>query len=163
MYWHTVMHINYKIYDVQCVQDVVNHANSHHNIMLLSVSDPNARLTSEANFYRYAPKMCAYHVNVIYVGPGCMGYQSQQMEFLWVWWYDIVGTGVSGWKNSRLDQLHFPPVTHHDAFGFVDPLDILRGCHIIPRFAFSLQHPDGLGISYSRKDSDDWQEYYVNQ
>ena len=33
-----------------------------------------------------------------------------------------------------------------DAFGFVDPKDVLRGCHILPRFAAGKRHPDGCGM-----------------
>ena len=71
--------------------------------MLLADYDSNMRLMNEADFYIYARTLGMYHVNVIYVGPGSMDYQSQQMEFLWVRWYDIAETRFSGWKNSRLD------------------------------------------------------------
>jgi len=32
------------------------------------------------------------------------------------------------------------------AFGFIDPKDVLRGCHIIPNFAKGKQQADGVGI-----------------
>ena len=161
MYHHNLVRVNYTTYDVRRAQDVINYANSHHNIMLLADYDSNTRLTNEADFYKYACTLGTYHVNVIYVGPGSVDYRSQRMEFLWVRWYDVAETRLSGWKNSRLDRLRFPPVTRHDAFGFVDPSDVLRGCHIIPRFSLGLQHSGGL--SYSGKDSEDWREYYVNR
>ena len=131
--------------------------------MLLAGSDPDTRLTNEVKFYRYARVLGTFHVNVIYVGPGSVDYQPQRMEFLWIRWYEDAGIGTSGWKNSRLDRLRFPPVTRYDAFGFVDPLDVLRGCHVIPRFSLGLRRSNGEGISYSGKDSEDWREYYVNR
>ena len=140
----------------------MNLDNSHHNIMLLAGSDSCTRLTSDTEFYRYAHALGMFHVNVIYMGPGSMNYQSQQMEFLWVRWYRITGSSTTGRKYSRLDRLHFPPVTEDGAFGFVDPSDVLRGCHVIPRFSLGLKHSNRGGISYSGKDSEDWQEYYMN-
>ena len=34
-----------------------------------------------------------------------------------------------------------------DAFGFVDPADVLRSCHLIPAFADGRQHLDGATVS----------------
>lgn len=105
--------------------------------MLLADTDPNTGPMNKANFYRYACILGMYHINV---RPGSMDYWSQWMEFLWVWWYDIAEIGLSGWNNSRLIQLCFPPVTCHDAFGFVDLSDILRGCHIGEPHALGSKH-----------------------
>lgn len=163
MYRHKIMRVNYTTYDVRRAQDVVNSDNSHHNIMLLASSDSSVRLTNEAEFYRYARVLGVFHVNVIYVGPGSVGHQSQRLEFLWVRWYHINGSRTSGWKHSRLDRLCFPPINEDDAFGFVDPSDVLRGCYVVPRFSLGLRHGNGGGISYSGKDSEDWREYYVNR
>ena len=49
------------------------------------------------------------------------------------------------------------------SFGFVDPADVLRGCHIIPAFSSGRAHSDGHGLSHSAVDSNDWKCYYVNQ
>lgn len=49
-----------------------------------------------------------------------------------------------------------------DAFGFVDPADMLRGCHVIPSFADGQLHPDGVAISHCVGDSNDWKYYYIN-
>jgi hypothetical protein len=50
-----------------------------------------------------------------------------------------------------------------DAFGFVDPKDVLRGCHIMPNFAKGKRHPDGVGISCCAKDNKDYNRYYVGR
>ncbi|KAG1775826.1 hypothetical protein EV702DRAFT_972611, partial [Suillus placidus] len=47
-------------------------------------------------------------------------------------------------------------------FGFVDPSDILRGCHIIPQFSQGLWHLDGKGVSNCAQDKLDWRCYYIN-
>jgi hypothetical protein len=51
-----------------------------------------------------------------------------------------------------------------DAFGFLDPRQVIRGAHLIPAFALgrglsSLRH----GKSFARPEGelDDWEAYYV--
>ena len=162
MYQHKIMCVNYTTYDVGHSQNVINSENSHHDIMLLAASNSDVCPTSKVEFFRYAWVLDTFHVNVIYVGPGSLGYQSQRIEFLWVWWYKVIGPGSSGWKKSRLDQLHFPSLMDHAAFDFINPLDVLRGCHVLPRFSLGQQHSNGAGILCSGKDSEDWMEYHMN-
>ena len=50
-----------------------------------------------------------------------------------------------------------------DAFGFVDPGDVLRGCHIIPAFQSGKVHSDGVALSRTAGDSQDWCCYGVNR
>ena len=50
-----------------------------------------------------------------------------------------------------------------DAFDFVDPANVLRGCHIIPSFADGRLHADGVAMSRWANDSDDWKWYYINR
>ena len=124
--------------------------------MLLASSNPDTRFKNEVDFFKYAHALGTFHANVIYVGPGSADYQCQRIKLLWVWWYDIVRMETLGWKNSRMDRLSFPPITWDDALGFVNPSDVLRGCHVTPRFSLGMQHSDWHGISYSGKDSEDW-------
>ncbi|KAG2158641.1 uncharacterized protein EDB93DRAFT_1245873 [Suillus bovinus] len=70
---------------------------------------------------------------------------------------------VSTWATSTLDQVNFLPLNHEHSFGFLDSTDVLRGCHVIPRFARGKRHADGLGVSACAGDKDDWCEYYVNR
>jgi hypothetical protein len=50
-----------------------------------------------------------------------------------------------------------------EAFGFVDPSQVLRGCHIISRFTKGLLHSDGNGLSHYAGDALDSRQYYVNR
>ena len=129
------MQVNYTTYNIQCLKDVINSSNSHHNIMLLACSDLNIRPTNEVEFFKYAQVLGTFHANIIYVGPGSVGHQSQRIEFLWVWWYDVIGAGTTGWPHSRLDWLCFAPITQNSTFSFVDLSDVIRGCHILPRLS----------------------------
>ena len=105
-----------------------------------------------------------YHANVVYVGPGMVDYQPRRMEFLWVRWYeDVTSSTSASWKACTLDHIQFPPMTDEDAFGFIDPADVLRSCHVIPSFAKGKLHADGRGLSLRARDSSDWASYYVNR
>ena len=63
---------------------------------------------------------------------------------------------VSAWEQHTLDTIRFLPMADKGAFGFVDPTDVLRGCHIIPSFADGRLHPDNVAMSRCAGDSDDW-------
>lgn len=160
MYLHHIFHLNYTSYDVRRQQDIINAQSSHCNIMMLCEPDNNS--PSSASF-RYGRVLGTYHVKAIYTGPGMPNHNSHRMEFLWVRWYDEVGRAGTGWDHMKLDRLHFAPLGDDDAFGIVDPSDVLRGCHVIPRFSLGIRYSDSIGRSALAKDSLDWKEYYVNR
>lgn len=161
LYRHQLFRTNYTTYDIRRSQDVVHAASSHCNIMVLA--DLGGGGISESNHpFRYARVEGIYHVNVVYVGAGMVNYEPRRMEFLWVRWYRLLDT-TGGWSTQKLDALRFMSVRGGDAFGFIDPADVLRGCHIIPSFANGLFHVDGKGLSHSARDSSDWVRYYVDR
>lgn len=164
MYTHKLIQFNYTTYDVRRTQDVVNPGTSHCNIMLLSggkssVRPSSADSSNRIHPYLYARVLGIYHANVIYTGPGMVNYTPKRMDFLWVRWYEHRERDSS----DRLDELFFPPVSSEGAFGFVDPADVLRGCHIIPRFSKGKRHPGGIGFSKLSRDSADWIAYNVGR
>lgn len=168
LYKHRLLQVNYTTYDVQRDQDTVNPGTSHCNIMLLSKMDQN-HLTnsSKPHHFLYAHVLGIYHVNAIYIGPGMVDYNPQHLDFLWVRWYQHSSQELPrnppGWNLSgHMDEVYFPPMSNQDAFGFVDPADVLRSCHIIPRFAKGRRYLDGIGLSKCAKDSLDWNYYYVS-
>jgi hypothetical protein len=87
------------------------------------------------------------------------------MEFIWVRHFKVVDniTVQQGWSIAHLDQLKFHPIDSPDAFGFVDPGQIMRACHIIPKFVLGKQHENGNNLSNCAKDGEDWQVYYANR
>lgn len=113
--------------------------------------------------FLYARVLGVYHANVVYTGPGMRDYEARRVDFLWVRWYEVVDPMALGWKIRRLDRIRFPRMDEEDALGFVDPKDVLRGCHILPRFAAGKRHPDGCGMSRCAKDSQDYKCYYVGR
>ena len=151
------MHINYTTYNVWWSQDVIHTSTSHCNIMVLADSS-NTGFASNHPF-RYARVLSIYHANVVYVGPRMTDYQPHRMEFLWVQWYQSMATFHSEWSTQKHDHVWFASMTDKDAFGFVDPADVLRGCHIVPAFMSSRLHADGKGLSHCAWDSADWIAY----
>jgi len=158
MYRHHLARFNYTTYDVRRSQDVVNPHTSHCNVMLLAKREGTE--ATSAHQFLYARVLGLYHVNVVYTGPGMLDYTPRKFYFLWVRWFDYVGRTVR-WRDQRLDSLGFPPISSHHAFDFVDPRDVLRGCHIVPAFQDGRVHSDGIGLSRCAADSQDWRHYYV--
>lgn len=151
---------HFTTYDVQRGTDIVNPGTSRCNIMLLA-DDSDA--SAAQHKFLYARVLGVYHANVIYTGPGMHNYEARRIDFLWVRWYKVVEPTASGWKIRRLDCIRFPRMDEEDAFGFVDPRDVLRGCHVMPKFAAGKRHPDGRGISRAAKDGQDYKCYYVGR
>jgi hypothetical protein len=164
IYHHKLLRFHYTTYDVRRGTDIVNAGTSRHNVMLLA--DDNADgLTGSSNShpFLYARVLGAYHANVLYTGPGMQNHEAQRFDFLWVRWYELVNPASSGWSSSKLDAVHFPPMHQANSFGFVDPKDILRGCHIIPAFAKGKRHTNGVGVSRCAKDHHDYRLYYIGR
>lgn len=128
--------------------------------MLLSSATSDDEATSKSR-YIYARVLGAYHANVRYTGLGMLDYKPRRIDFLWVRWYEIKRGGTDSWRDSELPMVSLPPLASHSAFGFIDPSDVLRACHIIPSFARGLVHDDGIGLSRRARDEEDYKAYYV--
>jgi hypothetical protein len=156
-----MMRINYTSYDVRRSQDTINPKTSHCNIMVLK--DHLEDSEDPDDWFRYAQVLGIYHANVIYVGPGMLGYEPRRMEFLWVRWYQKDSSSRSGWPAQTLDRLEFPPILDDSSFGFLSPEDVLRASHIMPTFSRGLLHSDRPGFSKVARDSKEWTSYYVGR
>lgn len=162
LYKHNIMRINYTSYDIRRAQDTINPNTDHCDIMLLAQC-PNAN--TETHQYMYARVIGIYHANVIFAPPGTQSYRARHMEFLWVRWLQVVGDHPvqRGWNHVCLDRLKFPHIQDEGAFGFIDPDDVLRGCHLIPRFSMGQRDKQDIEGSELARVSDDWHEYYANR
>jgi hypothetical protein len=87
-----------------------------------------------------------------------------QIEILYVRWMAPLSDHRSGMNCARLPKVAFIDESDHDAFGFLDPGQVIRSAHLIPAFASgrgttSLRY----GKSFARQcgDLDDWEAYYV--
>ena len=156
IYWHHLMQIHYTTYDVCRVQDSINPNADHQDIMLLSNT-----LHSAAHSFCYARVLGIFHANIIYNGPDLMDYQPHHLEFLWVCWFEVI-EGHQKQNVYKLDILHFIPMDVDNAFGFVNPIDVLRSCHLIPDFSRGKLHPNCQVRLRACWDAHDAKQYYVN-
>ena len=131
------------------------------DIMVLSAQDPD----SSHHEFDYARVIGIFHVNVIYTGPGMVDYRSRRLDFLWVRWFENLDDvpASKGWETGQLDTLRFLPMSDDDAFGFLDPSQVLRASHLIQSFVADRRHMDGRGISECAKNTQDWHQYLVNR
>jgi hypothetical protein len=157
IYKHNIMRVNFTTYDVRRADDMIHPTTSHCNIMVL-----NPMSSSSEHPFWYARVLGIFHTNVIYTGTEMMDYCPRRLEFLWVRWYKKDNT-PAGWDARRLDCVYFPPMSSEHAFGFIDPTDVLRSCHIIPAHARGKLRPDSVCISHCAQDGKDWHAYYINR
>lgn len=113
--------------------------------------------------FAFARVLGIFHTNVVHAtGVQKVDYRPRRIEFLWVRWFRPLKP-PSRWQSRQLDCLTFPLLESNDAFGFLDPADVIRACHILPRFTLGRTNHDGRGVSKYAKDSDDWRMYYINR
>lgn len=166
LYRHRIFRINYTTYDIRRSQDVINPHTSHRDIMVIrddsgDLESGESKGVDSSDRFLYARVLGVYHANVVYTGLGSQDYKPRRMDFLWVRWFQPAVPG--GWNSRKLECIKFYPVKHEHAFGFLDPADVIRACHIIPRTAMGRLHVVDQGFSGLAKDKDDWQYYYVNR
>lgn len=165
IYQHNILHINYTSYDVRRATDIVNPKTSRRDVMCLRSVEDGERNTAPGNGvhrFMHARVLGVYHANVLYRGRGSSDLRKRRFDFLLVRWYSFCDESPA---SNAFDRLSLRPVDDPSAIDFLDPTDVLRACHIIPRF--SLGHLYGPGDedriqSKLAKDQDDWREYYVN-
>jgi hypothetical protein len=161
LYQHKTIRFNYTTYDMRRGTDIVKPDGPRCNVMLLA-DHPGGSNPSNLHHFIYARVLGVYHANVIYTGPGMQDFEARTFQILWVRWYEVVDPGSLGWDSSTLDTLRFPPLHQDNSFGFLDPDDVLRGCHILPAFA-KKKRPANVNVSRSAKDSKDYLLYYVGR
>ncbi|KAF9455458.1 hypothetical protein BDZ94DRAFT_1278112, partial [Collybia nuda] len=159
IYKHKVIRINYTTYDMRRSQDSIN-PRTHADIMVLSREDPNSR---DSHPYWYARVVGIFHAQVRHVGPDSKSDEPQKMVFLWVRWFGRNLEYRAGWTARRLHCVGFVDGVDPQAFGFLDPSEVIRGVHMIPAFAHG--HTSSLlGPSIARQvteNDEDWMFYYV--
>ena len=153
IYRHKVLRVNYTTYNTRRAQDSLN-PRTHSDIMVLSRDDEHP--------YWYARIIGIFHAIVVHKGPKSKSPEPKMMEFLFVRWFSIDCDNVGGWRAQKLHQIGF--VEGETAFGFIDPTDVIRAIHLIPRFSQG-RTKDLLDHSIARsalEKDEDWVRYYIN-
>lgn len=142
-------------------QDSIN-PRTHPDIMVLAQD-------SAAHPYWYARVIGVFHADIVYKDPRTGKSEHHRMEFLWVRWFGREFSPNSTFSNQRPPMLSFvkPGSSEKEAFGFIDPADIIRAVHIIPAYAYGTT-TEYLGHSSIRQclndegEDKDYKHYYVN-
>ena len=146
------------MYDLQQAQDLLN-PHTHSDVMVLSHED-----TENPHPYWYARIIGIFHVDVRYRGPEIPDHAPKCINLLWVRWFARHTHSKCGWAMRHLPRVGFYPQDDANAFGFIDPDDVVHGVHLIPAFRFG--HTTALllpSIACRKSDNDeDWDWYYVN-
>lgn len=91
------------------------------------------------------------------------------MDFLHVRWLRRDTSSGSIWQTKRLPRLSFIPHHESDAFGFLDPADVIRAVHLLPGFRYGRSSaalpPSPIGRVYREPEwypeQEDWNWLYV--
>ena len=152
--------VNYTTYDVRRDRDTINPQN-HHFVMVRSSEDGPA-----IHPYWYAQVLGVYHAFVSTTHPSARDRSMQHMEFLWVRWLGVEPKYRSGTRYACLPMVGFVEDSDELAFGFLNPSLVIRGCHLIPRFALgrtsALISYQGPTVARAPGCTDDWTNFYVN-
>jgi hypothetical protein len=149
------MQVHFTTYDMRREYDTIN-SRTHGDVMVLSGE------TAPSHPYWYARVLGIYHLEVWLNNRDKP--VKRHLDVLWVRWLAALRNHKSGVKHARLPKVAFVDESDVDAFGFLDPGQVIRGAHLIPAFASkrgtsSLRH--GTSLARPNGELDDWEEYYV--
>lgn len=154
--------IYYTSYDMQRDFDTIN-PTSHPDVMVRSPESD----TGTSPFW-YGRVIGIYHANIWTTHndvPG--GAEVRRMDVLWVRWFGTEPGHRSGSRMARLPMVGFVEAEDDYAFSFLDPADVVRGCHLIPAFSVGrtlqmLPVAKSAARVLDPAAVDDWVNYYVN-
>lgn len=125
-----VLRVNYTTYDMRRGQDSINpRVPGHADIMVLSPE--NEQENDDPHPYWYGRIIGIFHANIRHIGPESKSREPVPMDFLFVRWFGHDLDPYPGWKSRRLIRLGFVPGNDGNAFGFLDPNQVI---HLIPAF-----------------------------
>ncbi|TEB32984.1 hypothetical protein FA13DRAFT_1627246 [Coprinellus micaceus] len=189
IYRHNVLKVPYTTYDCRQDSDTLNPRTTRRDFMCLAAhgghDDPgtanpgSSGPTQEDLNYVYGRILGIFHANVIYGGGGALDFRRRRFDFLWVRWFTPASSEYPDpWSSRRLDRVKLAPLTKPLSWGFVNPADVLRAAHVIPRFSLGRLYEDKKDKKGKKKeeervpkpifskcaqDEQDWAEYYVNR
>jgi hypothetical protein len=85
--------------------------------------------------YWYARIISIFHAMVLHKASKSTSQEVKKMDLLFVRWFGLDDSlkAQGGWKAKKLHQIRF--IEGDTAFGFIDPADVIRSVHLIPRFS----------------------------
>ena len=163
LYFHRTLRINYTSYDLRRQQDVIR-PTSKPDIMVLSCEDGE-----NVHPFWYARVVKIFHVFVYHHRSASLmehtSMEPQRMDVLWVRWFGLDADVQGGLSKKRLHGISFIPWDEpSEAFGFLDPAQVIRGVHLIPNFPQGktrLRLPPSI-VRPSNDGDEDWESFYIN-
>ncbi|KAG2045982.1 hypothetical protein BDR06DRAFT_852944, partial [Suillus hirtellus] len=149
------MQVHYTTYDLRREYDTINPW-THSDVMVLSGE------TKPQHPYWYARVLGIFHMNILLNAEGST--KMHHIEVLYVRWLAPLTGYRSGMNYTRLPKVAFVEEADYDAFGFLDPSQVIRSAHLIPAFASgrgtsSLR--SGKSFAHQNDELDNWESYYV--
>ena len=147
------MTVYYTTYDLRRQADKINMRGRPY-VMALSRS-------GSSHPYLYARVLGIYRVRVLHPSLA----ELMDMDVLWVRWLEVDRRHRAGWKAKRLYRVRFVPSHEEGAFGFLDPMDVIRGAHLIPGFNndYIVDSSEDPISQWDYAPEVNWKNYYVNQ
>jgi len=152
LYFHNTMTVNYTTYDGRRESETLN-PRTHADIMTLSQGDIHP--------YEYSRILGIFRVKILHPS---LGNKAREVDILWVRFYKFDKKYRAGWKARRFYRVHFENSLKGDAFGFLNPQDVLRAAHLLPGFRYGRTQallPRSLA-RWKSEDDEDWMYYHVN-
>ncbi|KAF6744863.1 hypothetical protein DFP72DRAFT_1078070 [Ephemerocybe angulata] len=178
IYRHSILRIRYTTYDCRRDCDIIKPSSAKHDFMSIRGGDaldsesaasdlPIGSNSDEGHHYVYGRVLGVFHTNLIYGGQGKLDLKKRRFDFLWIRWYIPKEANEQTWASKRLDRLSLAPLNDPESCDFLDPRDVLRAAHIIPRFSLGQKYDpkvdSGRIFSKGAKDISEWEEYIVNR
>jgi hypothetical protein len=144
---HLTMRINYTTYDVRRDSKVIS-LKRQPDVMLPADRTWEHGEDSDADqhVYAFARVIGIYHVEVKDMHERQFNAPVHRYDVLHVRWYEYEPGWNYGWKHRREERLRFVPGDDEDAFGFINPADVIRSVHLKPVLSQGMTQN---GIAYS--------------
>ncbi|KAJ3528201.1 hypothetical protein NMY22_g9514 [Coprinellus aureogranulatus] len=161
LFTHRIMRIKYTTYDARRDEDIIHLETDQSNIMMLNREHSYGH---SSHPFAYGKVIAIIHADVGFVGDiGRKGssYAFRPMEVLWIRKYRMLPS--SGPEGLALDEAELVAIDEPESHTLIDPMEVVRACHIVPDFTRGLRYPDGKGKSIIAGDSKDYQSYFINR
>jgi hypothetical protein len=164
LYEHRTIRFRSTTYDARRIEETAN-PRTHADIIVLAHEDDSE--SKPAFPYWHARIVKIYHVMVRQKIQGTGLTEPRRMDVLFVRWFGLDSVdGHSGWRARRMHSVGFLPDTDTlgPAFGFLDPMQVIRMVHLIPDFASGrtneLLSGPSMAIQTDHPDGE-YKQYYV--
>ncbi|KAF7291339.1 hypothetical protein MIND_01278400 [Mycena indigotica] len=125
---HKVLQVNYTSYDVRRGQDSMN-PRTHADVLTLAPED-----SADEHPFSYARVIGVWHCEVQYCEFGQLT-PAKTVCLLFARHFRLDKTFKGGFKRRRLHHIKFVPEHDDNAYGFINPDEVIREAHLVPAYA----------------------------